>query len=391
MKYNSNRFLFLDNESPKLIGLIEDDEISALHLLGKNNGVGNIFRGYVKNVVESMDCAFVDFGEKETGYVPMKNVYPKDYRKTIKGGDTVICEIKKMPIKDKRAVLTLDYSLRGEYLVLLPNSEGIRVSKKIEDLNIRQRLTNWAKSLNTIKGIIIRTEAMHCDEDDLELEYLQLYERYEKIEKSRNFLPKTKLLLAQNRVADIFRRHDTLPVIINDKSLGEYVPENREIVLDPSFSIRSTAKWRSQFNGIFAKTLSLPSGGNIVINETEACHVIDVNSASVRKDGTFSAMRIQLNEEAARKIARQINLRNLSGMIVIDFLHGMNAAEKKAIKDILEAELKGGPLMTKVYGFSTMGLFEIARERKELSFQRDYERAKEAYVRDLKDKIKSEK
>ncbi|MDD7363685.1 MAG: ribonuclease E/G [Peptoniphilus sp.] len=391
MKYNSNRYLFIDAEAPRLIGLIEDDDIRAVHVLSRDSKVGNIYRGYVKNTLPAMDCAFVDFGHKETGYLPMKNVYPKSYRDEIKGGDAVIVEVKKMPIREKRAVLTLDYSLRGEYLVLLPESKGIRMSKKIKDKTIRGELMRWASDLQPEIGMIIRTEAASADRRALEREYLYLYDLYERIERSRNFLPPTELLRTQDDTLDIFNRYGDLPVVVNDKKLSERVVGEREIIVDPSFSIRSTPKWRSRFNSIFAKIVGLPSGGNIVVNTAEACHVIDVNSGTVKDDSSFGAMRRRVNLEAARVIARQIKLRNLSGMIVLDFLHGMSESEKEELTAYMSDAFLDDLQITTVYGFTAMGLFEIARQRSDLEFEEQYRRAKKKYQDAMKEKIKDGK
>ncbi|WP_180499002.1 ribonuclease E/G [Aedoeadaptatus nemausensis] len=388
MKYNSNKYLFIDGEAPSLIGLIDGEEIAAVHLLSKDSHVGNIYRGYVKNVLPAMDCAFVDFGHKDTGYLPMKNVYPKEYRDKIKGGDTVIVEVKKMPLREKRAVLSLDYSLRGEYLVLLPESKGVRLSKKIDDESIRASLREWAKSLPWDKGMIIRTEAATCDRNHLDREFLYLYDLYDSIEKSRQFLPPTKLLRTQDNGLDILSKHGDLPVVINDKRFKERIGEERDIIVDPSFSIRSMAKWRSKFNSIFSRTVALPSGGNIVFNVAEACQIIDVNSGSVKKEGSFSRMRHQLNLEAAEMLVKHIKLRNLSGMIVVDFLHGMKEDERKEITSLIEDGLKDDVVITTVFGFTAMGLFEIARQRRDLSFQEQYELAERRHQEAIKEKIK---
>ncbi|CAC9929547.1 S1 RNA binding domain protein [Aedoeadaptatus coxii] len=390
MKYNSRDYLFIDGEAPCLIGLIQGDEITAVHLLSKDSQVGNIYRGYVKNVLPAMDCAFVDFGHRDTGYLPMKNIYPKEYREKIKGGDTVIVEVKKMPLREKRAVLSLDYSLRGEYLVLLPESRGVRLSKKIDDESIRTSLKEWAKSLPWDRGMIIRTEAAICDRSHLDREFSYLYAIYDAIEKSRQFLPPTKLLRTQDHGLDILSKYGDLPVVINDKRFKERIGEDRNIIVDPSFSIRSMAKWRSKFNAIFSKTVALPSGGNIVINTAEACQVIDVNSGSVKKSGSFSDMRRRLNREAAEMLVKHIKLRNLSGMIVVDFVHGMDEGERKDITSLIEEGLKDDMVITTVFGFTAMGLFEIARQRRDLRFEEQYELAKRHHQEALKEKIKRE-
>ena len=181
MKYGSNAYLFADGEDPKIMGLMEHEVIREIHLLSNSSAVGNIYRGYVKNVLPAMDCAFVDFGEEDTGYLPMKNVYPKAYRDSIKGGDAIIVEVKKTPLDQKRAVLSMDYSLRGENLVLLPKSSGVRISKRIDDEDIRKRLKHWAASLGESSGMIIRTEAASCQLEHMAVEYEHLLELMEKI------------------------------------------------------------------------------------------------------------------------------------------------------------------------------------------------------------------
>ena len=150
------------------------------------------------------------------------------------------------------------------------------------------------------------------------------------------------------------------------------------------------AKWRSKFNAIFSKTVALPSGGNIVINTAEACQVIDVNSGSVKKSGSFSDMRRRLNREAAEMLVKHIKLRNLSGMIVVDFVHGMDEGERKDITSLIEEGLKDDMVITTVFGFTAMGLFEIARQRRDLRFEEQYELAKRHHQEALKEKIKRE-
>lgn len=391
MKYGSNSYLFADVEEPKIMGLISEGEIRAIHLLSNPSQVGNIYRGYVKNVLPAMDCAFVDFGEDENGYLPMKNVYPKAYREKIKGGDSIIVEVKKSPLDQKRAVLSMDYSLRGENIVLLPKSSGVRISKRIDDGEIRKRLTDWAHGLNASAGMIIRTEAASCQPAHMAMEYEHLRQLMEKIEGSVNFLPKSQLLLTQDRGMDVLNRHRDLPMVVNDKKLIDRLPKYLNCVVDPSFSIRSTAKWRSQWNSIFQKTLPLPSGGNVVMDATEGAYVADVNMASVKKKGSFDAMRVKVNREAAKEIAKQIHLRNLSGMIVVDFVHGMSEAQMEDLMASMKEALSEDAMITTVYGFSAMGLFEIARERKELPFEQQLQVAEERHREAVKNKLKRDK
>lgn len=391
MKYGSSSYLFADGEEPKIMGLISDGDIREIHLLSNSSQVGNIYRGYVKNVLPAMDCAFVDFGGDDTGYLPMKNVYPKAYRDKIKGGDSIIVEVKKSPLDQKRAVLSMDYSLRGENIVLLPKSTGIRISKRIDDVEIRKRLTGWANGLKASAGMIIRTEAAACPPGHMAAEYEHLRELMEKIEASVNFLPKSQLLLTQDRGMDVLNRYRGLPMVVNDKKLIARLPKYLNCVVDPSFSIRSTAKWRSQWNAIFQKTLPLPSGGNVVMDATEGAYVADVNMAAVKKKGSFDAMRMEVNREAAKEIAKQIHLRNLSGMIVVDFVHGMSEAQMADLTAFMKEALSEGPMITTVYGFSAMGLFEIARERKELPFEQQLQAAEKRHREAVKNKLKQEK
>lgn len=391
MKYGSSSYLFADGEEPKIMGLISDGDIREIHLLSNSSQVGNIYRGYVKNVLPAMDCAFVDFGGDDTGYLPMKNVYPKAYRDKIKGGDSIIVEVKKSPLDQKRAVLSMDYSLRGENIVLLPKSTGIRISKRIDDVEIRKRLTGWANGLKASAGMIIRTEAAACQSGHMAAEYEHLRDLMEKIEASVNFLPKSQLLLTQDRGMDVLNRYRDLPMVVNDKKLIARLPKYLNCVVDPSFSIRSTAKWRSQWNAIFQKTLPLPSGGNVVMDATEGAYVADVNMAAVKKKGSFDAMRMEVNREAAKEIAKQIHLRNLSGMIVVDFVHGMSEAQMADLTAFMKEALSEGPMITTIYGFSAMGLFEIARERKELPFEQQLQAAEKRHREAVKNKLKQEK
>ncbi len=363
-----NRFDFIDGEQPALIGRVERDVLSSLELLEESQGTGNIYRGRVTNMVEGMNCCFVNIGQSQNAYLPFKFMKQSENQK-VKQGDTVLVQVKREAKGEKGAVITMDISLKGRYLVLLPMSRQIKISNKIQDKQTRDELYHWAKSLNYKGGMILRTAAVNTDSATLHAEFKSLFQESVTLDRERHYLPTPKLIYSEDSFNKYFLdRKEKLPVITNSKvyekrlhSLGI-----EKVIYDESFSILGEPIYRRQYDEMFLKQIPLKSGGNFVIEAFEALTVIDVNSGQYTKASNLKDLKWELNLEAAQKICQQIKLRQLGGMFVIDFIHMEDEKLNYKLKTVIEEFFRKDPLTTVIYGFSPMGLFEMSRERQSL-------------------------
>lgn len=357
-------FDFIDLGKPGWLGQVEDGLLTRLDLMEENQGLGDIIRGRISRVLPGMEAAFVDIGYEAQAFLPEKFALPLKGHMP-KAGDTVLVEVKKAPHGTKGATVSMDISLKGEALVLLPYSQGVKVSKKISQEEGSQRLRDWARSKNLDSGLIIRTRARDMDLKDLDGELDLLIKEAQNIVRQVNFLPTPKLIYSQDSLeAFILDRRGDLPLLINDREAYQALRarQAQDLVLEEGFSLMETPSLRRQVETLLHRRVDLDNGANLVIDETEALTVIDVNTGSKVKGRDFSSLADETNDLAAREAIRQIRLRNLSGMVVIDFLESKR--DPQVLTDLVKETLEDDPVKTQVYGYTRMGLFEFSRERR---------------------------
>lgn len=383
--YKNSTFDFIDFDSPGLMGHIENGILESIDLYETDSIIGNIYRGKIIKIVDRLECAFVDIGFITNAYLPRKFIKKHWDDRDVKQGDTVFVEVKKAPIGDKGAVVTMDYSLKEEDIVLLPNSKGLKLSSKIKNDRDRERLLNWGKAQKISGGMILRTSSKNVDLKILESQLKDLQEKEDYLKKERNFLPTPKLLLSKSPLEDFLLNRKSERLVVNNKYIYKKIKENdiNGITLDVDFSIRNEAFFRKQFDRIFSQVLYLEDGSNIFIEETEAMTVIDVNTAHAKTFYDFENHAYKTNLSATKEIIRQIKLRNISGMLVIDFLRNEEKEKRDEIIKIFQENFKEDKLRSNIFGFTKMGLFELSRQRKKDLFSREYKKALEK----LKNKI----
>ncbi|MDO5037590.1 MAG: ribonuclease E/G [Tissierellia bacterium] len=362
---NLDRFDFIDRGDMDFLGQVEGEDLTRLELLEDNQWVGNIYRARVDKVLEGMECAFVDIGFKTNAFLPKKFMRPEN-KEGLKAGDTIFVEVKKTPLGDKGATVSMDISIKGEDLVLLPKSQGIKLSKKLDRGGERDRLEAWGRSKNLPLGLIIRTSAQGKAPALLDQELKALLDQVEALRRERNFLPTPKLLLSRDPYESfLLDREASLPLVTNSRaSYKDLLARGLKkdlVIYDPDFTIQGTGVFRRQIDDLFVNQVPLKNGANIVIDQTEALTVIDVNSGKKTGGKDFSSLADETNDLAAQALVKQIRLRNLSGMFVVDFLESNR--DPKVLKDRVEGFFKGDPLKSQVFGYTQMGLFEISRQR----------------------------
>ena len=369
-----------DNQLVEL--LIERSEAAKI--------VGNIYKGKIENVLPGISSAFVNIGLEKNAYLYVSDVIPTpghhpsaQIEKMIGRNDIILLQVAKEAIGTKGVKVTMDISLPGRFLVYMPMAEHLGVSKNIENRQERERLRSIVESCAPDKGgVIIRTEAEGADEQALrrEMAYLirlwaQLQERYEKAPVPS--LVHRDLGLVFQTVRDVFTESTSI-FLVDSKSeyrdlmefLDSISPElkSRVKLYEGKTPLFQAFNIERQIDKIRSARVDLPSGGYIIIQEAESLCAIDVNT------GKFTGKRSQeetvtaTNVEAAEEVARQLRLRNIGGIIVIDFIDMRHARNRQKVMEALAYCTRDDRAKIKILPITRLGLIEMTRERKRESF-----------------------
>ena len=351
--------------------------------------VGNIYKGKVVNVLKGMQAAFVDIGLEKNGFlyggdmcVDGKLVShngtnaPKDL--PLKPGDIILCQVLKEQSGNKGPRLTMNISMPGRVLVMAPLVNHIAISRKITDEKTRTRLEELvSKHRYNDAGYIVRTEAESATEEELELELAELRARWESINYDYGRCSLfTKLYgeddLAVRAVRDLIK-HDVNKVIVNDISTLEmikrefaYLYASRPDMFEyysGSDSLVNHYGLNTQIDKLLHRQVTMTNGSYLVIDRTEALTVIDVNTGKYVGEKNLEDTVFITNKIAAKEIARQIRLRNLGGIIIVDFIDMIDDVHKEEVLSLLEKEMSRDRLKCTLVGMSGLGLVQITRKK----------------------------
>lgn len=341
--------------------VMQDNRLYAYRSSESGGGIceEQIYLAVVDRMAKGVNAAFVKLPHGEFGFLP----YDKEKR-PLRSGERVLVQVKRPPNNAKKAFLTLDISLGGQYLVLLPTGGGISVSRNIENEEDRRTLRQIGKKYKPAAfGVIMRAESLHASEEDLAAERDLLLARWQEISKKANLLPAPSLIFdGEDVISQLFheeKKHLEY-ILTNDMQL---VPKESSCPVreaDEPFLLHNVEHKlkRSQ-----QRTFLMKSGANLVIDRCEAMTVIDVNSAMSGGGKNIADTAEKINMEAAREIARLLRLLRIGGMIVIDFIDMMsNEAKDRLISYMIEL-LQDDPEKTVVYGITSLGLMELTRRR----------------------------
>ncbi|NLW41192.1 MAG: Rne/Rng family ribonuclease [Tissierellia bacterium] len=381
-------YIFVDTKKNiEIIGLVEENKLVELYIDDKENKkqVGNIYRGRVENVLPGMEAAFVDIGEGKNAYLYVKQALPKRMDKNqkvniddiIKKGDDIIVQVLKEPSQNKGAKVTTHITLPGRYVVLTPYSNKISLSRKIKDMDEIKRLREIGANIKKYDyGLIFRTNAAGVEEKLLADEYNLLIDIFQKIERERNFLPCPKLIykeidLAHQIIRDVYNERIDR-IILNDKEKYESIisfqgvmfPKLKEkIYYDRDFNIFYQREIMDQIKTALNRRVFLNSGGYIVIDETEALTAIDINTGKFIGQDNLEDTVVRTNLEACEEIARQIRLRDISGIIIIDFIDMKDKKDVDLVLERLEECLSHDRNKANIIGITKLGLVELTRKK----------------------------
>ena len=363
-------------EDDKLVELLIEDNI---HKKTKSN----IYRGIVKNIKSGIEAAFVDIGFEKMAYLPIKN------SDDIKNGTELLVQINKESVGTKAPKLTQEISLSGRYLVLIPSNDRITISNKILDEKERFRLKKLVKSFNKEKlGIIIRTEAVGCDLDKLKEDFDLLVDKYQNILKQFKLGIGPKLIY---RELDLDTKYikdnineDIDKVVLNDKDKYTEIKSilskiNKDyinkLILEENKDVFDLYKVSKEIEKALNKKVWLKSGGYLIIEKTEALTVIDVNTGKFTGNISREETMYKTNIEACEEIARQLKIRDIGGIIIVDFIDLYKKKSKQNLIKILQENLNKDKRKSEVLGITKLGLVEIARRREKDSIDSYYLRA----------------
>ena len=318
-----------------------------------------IYLGRVDRIVKGMEAAFVKLGGEMVGFLPFS-----ECREKPRSGDRIIVQVKKPPVGEKAAYLTMDIALAGRFVLLTPLTRRFAVSKKIEDEETRSRLAALASRIAPEgMGMVMRTESAEAEENAIAEDAAILEAAWKDVLQRRAEITEPGLLKG---------REDALVRLLRDEhgQIESILTDRPEEISGVSVPVQSCPSPFDLYNvpAKLEKSLNrkvwLDCGGYLIIDPTEAMTVIDVNSGKFTgsKTGTENTF-LKLNLEAAREIARLLRLRNIGGIIIIDFVDMQNEESRAAVREALEEALKDDPVKAVVHGFTSLGLMEMTRKK----------------------------
>ncbi len=381
-----NRILVDETSYGTRIGVVENGTLVELIYEKKNSLpiVGNVYAGKIMNVLPGMQACFVDIGREKNAFLYYGD--DKDNNGNIvkpKMGSDVIVQVEKAEMGAKGAVLTKRISFAGKFLVVIPGDDKIGISKKITDSVERKRIKDIIEQLLPENyGIIVRTEGKDKSYEIYEKEIKRLVEKSEGVLSKAEYAKAPSLLYTEiNGVEKVLRDlynenideivvnssidYETLIKLCEEKDISpkKIVMYESDVPMFENYYVASQAK------AAFSKHVWLKSGGFIIIEQTEACVVIDVNTGKYTGKADLQKTILKTNLEAADEIARQLRLRNLNGMIIVDFIDMKTEENRKILQKHLEEAVAKDRLQTIVVGMTELGLMQITRKKKRQSIQ----------------------
>ncbi|HEX6863221.1 MAG TPA: Rne/Rng family ribonuclease [Thermoanaerobaculia bacterium] len=357
---------------------------------------GNIYRGIIANIQPSLNAAFIDYGMERHGFLAIQDVVPEAYYHSPRGGHPriedvlekgkpIVVQVAKDAIGQKGAALTTSLSLAGRYLVLTPFENTRGVSRKVEDEDTRKKLKTLANGLDLPEGcgIIVRTNALDQTKATLSRDLAALLRLWKRVQAAALDGKGTRLIYTdQDLILQALR--DYLDSSIEEVLVDDEVAFEKARAYMQAFMPRGKTRltWYSdrlplfsrygleaQIDRIYERRVDLPSGGSIVIDGTEALTAIDVNSGRSTKAATQEETALHTNMEAASEVARQLRLRDIGGLLVVDFIDMRASKNQRKVEKALKDALKADKARTTVGRISPNGLLEINRQRIQQALQ----------------------
>ncbi|BDC97895.1 Rne/Rng family ribonuclease [Persicobacter psychrovividus] len=411
----SNELIINGTQNGCRLALLKDKRLLEFHTEDSGNqfNVGDIYLGTVKKIAPGMNAAFVDIGYEKDAFlhyldlgpqVRSLNKYTKqsqnkkntNYRlngfkseedinklgkisQVLSKGDQILVQVVKEPISTKGPRLSCELSIAGRYIVLVPFSNAVHVSKKVTSKEERKRLIRLLNSIRPENfGIIVRTVAEGKEVAELDRDLRNLVEKWENgVKALKTAKPKDKVIGEMGRASSILRDmlNESFDQIVSDdeevfEEVQNYIrsiaPEKEKIVKHYTGKAKIFENFgvEKQLKSLFGQSVSLRNGGYLIIEHTEAMHVIDVNSgnkSNAESDQETTALKVNL--EAANEVARQLRLRDMGGIVIIDFIDMRLPENKRVLYERMKEEMKDDRSKFTILPLTKFGLMQITRQR----------------------------
>lgn len=378
-------------EEEMRVALVNGQHLFNLFIENENSAPkkANIYKGRVSRVEPSLGAAFVDYGSERHGFLPLKDIVIKnqdpdsdvkiDIKDAVKPGQEIIIQIEKEERGNKGAAITNNISLAGCYLVLMPNNpEAGGISRRVEGEE-RDNLREILKAVNLPEGmgVIVRTAGVGRSAEELQWDLDVLVLQWEAIQKAYTERPAPFLIYQESdMIGRVIRDHlraDIGEIVVDNKDLFEKT-KNQVAIVRPDFvdkvklytdtaPLFSRFQIQKQIESAFKREVTLPSGGSLVFDINEALVSIDINSARATKADDIEATALNTNLEAADEIARQLRMRDLGGLVVIDFIDMSSNTAQRDVENRLRDAVQDDRARIQIGRISRFGLLEMSRQR----------------------------
>ena len=380
-------------EEESRVTIVEDGQLLDFNyeLSSREQSRGNIFKGVVTKIEPSLQAAFVDYGAERAGFLPVSEVReqamagkPADPRKPkieeiLKKKQEIMVQVVKEPVGTKGAALSTRIAIPGRYLVIMPGDRAGGVSRKIEDEGSRRKARDILKGLGAQDdmGIILRTAGMDRSMAEIKTDFLYLNKLWNTI--MENYM-RAKAPAMVYQESDVILRSirdyftpDVSEIVTDDNETFERILnfitavmpnyQNRVRLYEANRPLFDTYGIEDQIHRLHEQRVRLKSGGEIVITQTEALVAVDVNSGRATKEKDVELTAFKTNSEAAREVARQLRLRDLGGLIVVDFIDMRQMKHVREVEKIMRDSMRSDKARIETTRISKLGLMEISRQR----------------------------
>lgn len=377
------------------IAMIERGTLQEIHVEreAKRGLVGNIYKGKISRVLPGMQAAFVDIGLEKAAFLHASDIVPhtecvaesekeqfqaRDISELVRQGQDIVVQVIKDPLGTKGARLTTDITLPSRYLVFMPGVSHVGVSQRIEDDHERDRLKRIVSNhCDDLGGFIIRTAAEGAHETELSQDAIFLKRLWSKVIERRRKYPTRSTLYGElglsRRILRDFVGTDLDKILVDSKLAfenlkiftSEYVPEltDKLELYDANKPIFDMYDVENEIQRSLERKVELKSGGYLIIDQTEAMTTVDINTGAFVGRRNLEETIFNTNIEATQAIARQLRLRNLGGIIIIDFIDMHSDDHRSRVLHSLEAALAQDRIKNNINGFTQLGLVEMTRKR----------------------------
>lgn len=387
------------------IAIVSGDRLEELYLERASSAshVGNIYKGRITNIEASIQAAFVDFGLPKNGFLHVSDLHPQYFPKghssngeeavgrkhshrdrppiqdCLKKGQEIVVQMTKEGIGTKGATMTTYLSIPGRLLVMMPGMSRLGVSRKIEDEEARQKAKQILSEMNVPAdmGFIVRTAGVGKSKRDLQRDLNYLLRLWKSVNKSVKSAKSPAEIYRESdlvirTIRDIYN-NDIKRVICDNESVAWKAKEFLDVAMPRSKNVVELYYGKDglfhdfgledEIEKIYSRRVELPSGGSLVIDQTEALVAIDVNSGRSRQHSDAETTALKTNIEAANEVTRQLRLRDLGGVVVIDFIDMRPEKNRRAVERALKDAIKPDRAKTKIGRISSFGLMEMTRQR----------------------------